>query len=60
MDMATCILITQPKVYPHVMNKIFVKAVEKISESQGFNTLSFKSQEEGDYFPVDDLLARVD
>ena len=39
MDIATWILITLPKVYPCVMTKTFIKAVEKIAESQGFKTL---------------------
>ena len=39
MDIDTWILITLPKVYPCVMTKTFIKAVEKIAESQGFKTL---------------------
>ena len=39
MDIDTERLITQPKVYPRVMTKIFIKAVEKLAEYQGFKTL---------------------
>ena len=35
MDIDTVGLITQPKVYTCVMTNIVIKAVEKISESQG-------------------------
>ena len=41
MDLSTRILISQPKVYTCVMTKIFIKAVEKLAEYQGFKTLRF-------------------
>ena len=39
MDIDTEILITQLKVYPRVMTKIFIKAVEKPAESLGFKKI---------------------
>ena len=39
MDIDTERLITQPKVYPRVMTKIFIKAVEKPAESLGFKKI---------------------
>ena len=49
MDLATGRLITQPKVYPYVMTKIVIKAVEKLSESQRLKTHNIFSQEDVNY-----------
>ena len=39
MDLYNGRLITRPNIYPRVMTKIVIKAVEKLSEYQGFKTL---------------------
>ena len=61
MNLATGILITQPKVYPRVMTEIVIKAVEKLAESQWFKTLKkFNSKKREILFPDDDILAGVE
>ena len=61
MDLATGRLIKQPKVYTCVMTKFFIKAVEKLSESQEFKTLKkFNCKKMGNIFPDADLLAGMD
>ena len=61
MNLATGILITQPKVYPRVMTEIVIKAVEKLAESQGFKTLKkFNRKKREMLFPDDDILAGVE
>ena len=42
MDISTGRLITQPKVNPCLITKIFLKAVEKLAESQGFKNIKNK------------------
>ena len=57
MDISNDRLTTRPKVYPCVMTKIFIKAIEKLVEYQGFKTLkTFNRKKKEIIFPNDDLL----